>query len=283
VNIVGAGSVVITAFQTGNNIYNPAPSISQVLTVGKANLTFKASNKSKPYLSANPVLTFTISGFVNGDTQVEVQPSIKTTAAVDSPAGDYPITLSGGSDHNYNFIFITGTLTITKLQQTITLSDYPKRLLEGDTYTLVATSSAGLPVLFETSDNAVSSINGDQIKGISKGNANIRAYNDGDQNYEPAEAYFIVEIYTTHKDIMHLFTPNNDGINDYWELPEMATWGNCDVKVYSRNGKLVFSDPHYNNLWDGTSNGNPLPEGAYYYIIKTQNAGMIKGTVNIVR
>ena len=92
-----------------------------------------------------------------------------------------------------------------------------------------------------------------------------------------------MEVYSTHKDIMHLFTPNNDGINDYWELPEMPAWGNCDVKVYSRNGKLVFSDPHYNNLWDGTSNGNPLPEGAYYYIIKTQNAGMIKGTVNIVR
>jgi gliding motility-associated-like protein len=283
IHVVSAGTATITASQTGNINYNPAPSVSQVLTVGKADLTFKAGNKSKPYLSGNPVLTFTMSGFVNGDTQVEVQPSIQTSAAIDSPVGDYPITLSGGSDHNYNFLFIAGTLTVTRLQQTITISDYPNRLLVGDTYTLIATSTSGLPVLFESSDNNITSINGDHMTGVSKGNANIHAYNSGDQNYEPADAYFIVEIYSTHKDIMHLFTPNNDGINDYWELPEMPTWGNCDVKVYSRNGKLVFSDPHYNNLWDGTSNGNPLPEGAYYFIIKTQNSGMVKGTVNIVR
>jgi len=82
---------------------------------------------------------------------------------------------------------------------------------------------------------------------------------------------------------MYLFTPNNDGFNDYWELPDLAAWGKCDVKVYNRWGKMVFSDPNYNNLWDGTSDGNPLPEGAYYFIIKTENAGMKKGTVNIVR
>jgi gliding motility-associated-like protein len=45
----------------------------------------------------------------------------------------------------------------------------------------------------------------------------------------------------------------------------------------------VFAQDNYDNLWDGTSNGNPLPEGPYYYVIKTQNAGTIKGTVNLVR
>jgi gliding motility-associated-like protein len=82
---------------------------------------------------------------------------------------------------------------------------------------------------------------------------------------------------------MHLFTPNNDGFNDLWELPDLVTWGKCDVKVYNRWGKLVFADANYNNLWDGTSNGSPLPEGAYYFVIKTENAGTVTGTVNIVR
>ena len=63
----------------------------------------------------------------------------------------------------------------------------------------------------------------------------------------------------------------------------MPSWGKCDVKVYNRWGKLVFSDPNYNNLWNGTSNGSPLPEGPYYFIIKTENAGTITGNVNIVR
>jgi gliding motility-associated-like protein len=126
-------------------------------------------------------------------------------------------------------------------------------------------------------------VTGAQVTGVSKGNVQIRAYNPGDINYAAAETFATVEIYSTHKDIMYLFTPNNDGFNDQWELPDLATWGKCDVKVYNRWGKLVFADANYNNLWDGTSNGSPLPEGPYYFVIKTENAGMVKGTVNIVR
>jgi gliding motility-associated-like protein len=285
VHITGAGTAVITASQNGDGNYNAAPPIPQTLTVSKATLTFTADNKTRIYLDQNPDLTFNISGFVNGETKnvLDVLPSIQTTAVQNSPAGSYPITFSAGSDNNYSFVFIEGTLTVTKSTQTITFTDVPEKLLVKDTYTLVATSSSGLPVLFESSDVTIATVNGNLLTGVSKGDVQIRAYNSGNQNYEAADTTATVEIYSTYKNIMYLFTPNNDGFNDYWELPDLAAWGKCDVKVYNRWGKMVFSDPNYNNLWDGTSDGNPLPEGAYYFIIKTENAGMKKGTVNIVR
>jgi gliding motility-associated-like protein len=284
-HITGAGAAVITAAQPGNGNYNAALSVTRTLTVGKAGLTFTADNKSKEYQAQNPVLTYTVSGYVNGETQsvLDVLPSIQTSAVHNSPRGTYPITITGGSDNNYTFIYIPGTLTITKLQQTISFTGFPTRLLVEDLYTLVATSTSGLPVLFESTDPSIASVSGDRLTGVSKGSVQIRAYHAGDLNYDAAEAFATVEVYSTHKDIMHLFTPNSDGFNDYWELPDLAAWGKCDVKVYGRTGKLVFSDADYNNLWDGTSNGNPLPEGAYYFVIKTQNAGVVKGTVNIVR
>ena len=86
-----------------------------------------------------------------------------------------------------------------------------------------------------------------------------------------------------YPNINHLFTPNNDGINDYWILPDLDKYGISDVKVYNRWGKLVYSNKHYDNQWDGTSNGAKLPDGAYYFIIKTEKAGIISGTVNILR
>lgn len=254
-------------------------------TVTKADLTFIAEDKTKVIQQPNPELTYTISGFVNGETQsvLDVLPVIQTSSLQSSPAGSYPITFTGGSDDNYNYVFVDGTLTITRNLQTISFTDIPEKLLAGDTYTLVATSTSGLTVLFESLDPDVASISGDELTGLLKGNARIRAYHPGDINYEPAEAFDTVEIYSTHRDIMYLFTPNGDGINDYWELPELLTWGKCDVKVYNRWGKLVYSNPDYNNLWDGTSGGNPVPEGPYYFVIKTENAGMVKGTMNIVR
>jgi gliding motility-associated-like protein len=285
IHIIGAGTTVITASQGGSVNYNAATDVLQTLTVNKAPLTFTADNKAKEYNSQNPVLTYTITGFVGTDDEgdLDILPVITTTCTQSSAAGSYPVTVSGGSDNNYNYTYVPGTLVVTKILQTITFTGFPEKLLAGDTFTLTATSSSGLPVQFESGDPQLATITGDLLKGVAKGNVQIRAFSDGDVNFEPAEAFATVEIYNTHKDIMNLFTPNNDGINDYWELPNLAEWGKCDVKVYSRSGKLVYANSNYNNLWDGMSNGNPVPEGAYYFIIKTQNAGEMKGTVNIVR
>jgi gliding motility-associated-like protein len=285
VHINGAGTAVITATQAGNLYYNPAVSVPQTQIVNQAILTFTADNKSKDYLAPVPALTYTITGFVNEEDQsvLDALPSIQTMATQDSPATIYPIIISGGSDNNYSYTYIMGTLVINRISQTITFTSVPEKLLAKDTYTLSATSTSGLSVLFESGDNSIATVTGDVLTGVSKGTVQIRAYNNGDQNYISAEIFASVEIYSTHKNIMYLFTPNNDGFNDYWELPDLATWGKCDVKVYSRVGKMVFSDPDYNNLWDGRSDGNPLPEGPYYFIIKTEKAGTVTGTVNLVR
>jgi gliding motility-associated-like protein len=286
IHIVGVGSATITASQSGNTNYNPAaPDVPQTLTVDSADLTFTADNKTKIYLDANPILTYTISGFVNDETEsvLDVPPVIQTTALQNSPVNDYPITISGGNDNNYTYIYIAGILSITKIPQTITFTDVPEKLLVSDSYTLAATSTAGLTVSFESMDEDIATVSGTELTGVAKGNVQIRAYSTGDGNHDAAEAFADVEVYSTHKDIMYLFTPNNDGFNDLWELPEMSTWGNCDVKVYNRWGKLVYDNKNYNNTWDGTSGGKPVPEGPYYFVIKTENAGTVKGTVNIVR
>jgi gliding motility-associated-like protein len=214
---------------------------------------------------------------------IDQAPTVQTTAGTSSNVGSYSLIPSGGSDNNYTFTYVNGTLTITKQQQTITITGLPEKLQVGSTCQLTASSTSGLTVSFECLDAAIASVTGTTLTGLSRGTARIRAFHAGDQNYEAAEATATIEIKGSHKDIMNLFTPNGDGFNDYWELPKMDEWGKCDVRVYNRWGKLVYANPDYNNLWDGTSNGAPLPEGAYYFIINTENSGVVKGTLNIVR
>ncbi|MBN8577717.1 MAG: gliding motility-associated C-terminal domain-containing protein [Cytophagales bacterium] len=116
VTIVGAGVAEITASQAGNTVYNAASPVMQTLTVNKAPLTATADNKSRVYNTANPPFTITYSGFVNGDnaSALATAPIASTTATLTSPVGGYTIVPAGGVDTNYSFIYVNGTLTITK-------------------------------------------------------------------------------------------------------------------------------------------------------------------------
>ena len=285
VTIHNAGSTVITGSQAGSTLWNPAPDVPQTLTVSKVVLTLTADDKTKEYLAPIPVLTYQIAGFITGEdaSVVDNLPAIQTTATASSDVGTYPISFTGGSDNNYSFSFVNGELTITQIGQTITFGTLPVSVVMGTPLTINATSTSGLTILFESLSPAIATITGNELTGIARGTANIRAYHPGNINYLPAEAFASVEIITTHRDILYLFTPNNDGFNDLWEIPNLAALGSCDVRVFNRWGKLVYANKNYNNDWDGTSEGKPLPEGAYVFIIDSENQGVIKGTVNIVR
>ncbi|PJJ83486.1 FG-GAP-like repeat-containing protein [Mucilaginibacter auburnensis] len=72
--------------------------------------------------------------------------------------------------------------------------------------------------------------------------------------------------------IPNTFTPNGDGINDVWTIPELSFFPNCIVNIFDRNGSLIFFSRGYSNAWDGSVNGKKLPTGTYYYVIKTDGA-----------
>ncbi|MGZ3999519.1 MAG: NHL domain-containing protein, partial [Mucilaginibacter sp.] len=91
----------------------------------------------------------------------------------------------------------------------------------------------------------------------------------------PGEASIIVP---------NLFTPNGDGVNDYWNIKSLIYFPQCQVSVYARSGSLVYQSHGYPKPWDGTFNGNPLPAGTYYYVIAPQtDLPKLSGYVVILR
>lgn len=65
------------------------------------------------------------------------------------------------------------------------------------------------------------------------------------------------------------FTPNADGLNDTWAIPNSAAFPFCEVAVYNRWGELVFYSKGYTRPWDGTYRQVPVDEGVYTYRILT--------------
>ncbi len=115
VTIVGSGETVITATQSGDSNYNAATEVTQTLIVNKKTITATANNVTIIKGDAIPTeFTITYSGFEYEDSENDIEelPSATTDADASSPAGNYAISVSGGSDNNYIFKSIPGTLTI---------------------------------------------------------------------------------------------------------------------------------------------------------------------------
>ncbi|MBW7868419.1 MAG: gliding motility-associated C-terminal domain-containing protein [Brumimicrobium sp.] len=96
--------------------------------------------------------------------------------------------------------------------------------------------------------------------------------------------------------IVESFSPNGDGVNEFFHIENLEAYPNTEVWIYTRWGLQVYHDEDYQNDWDGTSQSNlnvgkeALPEGTYYYLVKlggekeTPKAGeLFKGFVYIKR
>jgi len=80
------------------------------------------------------------------------------------------------------------------------------------------------------------------------------------------------------------FSPNNDGTNDAWILRGIEVYNTADVKIYNRYGIVVYHSSNPANVFDGKRDGNDLPSGVYYYIIKlTNECNPLTGSVTILR
>jgi hypothetical protein len=113
----GTHTLNVTFTPTDSTQYRAAAA-SVTLTVNQARLTVTANNATRVYGAANPTLTDTITGFVNGDTSTVVSgaAALSTTATGSSPVGTYPITAAQGTlaAANYTFNFVNGALTVDK-------------------------------------------------------------------------------------------------------------------------------------------------------------------------
>lgn len=84
------------------------------------------------------------------------------------------------------------------------------------------------------------------------------------------------------------FSPNDDGINDYFVIPGIDAFPNAVLTVFTVYGQKVYEDRNYKNRWDGSSNitnnpwGRKLPTDTYYYILLLDSNNLLfKGFVYI--
>jgi len=86
------------------------------------------------------------------------------------------------------------------------------------------------------------------------------------------------------------FSPNGDGINDYFEVVGIEEFTDNSLVIYNRWGNALYKARGYNNTWDGIPNvggmvsgNNKVVPGTYYYILELNNKqrDVFKGYITI--
>ncbi len=127
VDDTNAGTITISLTGGSDNNYT-FTRVDGTLTITKATLTASADDKTREYGEANPALTISYTGFKNSEDKsvIDTEPGISTLAVSTTNAGTATISLTGGSDNNYDIVTVDGTLTITKATLTATADDKTK-------------------------------------------------------------------------------------------------------------------------------------------------------------
>ncbi|TBX66370.1 DUF1533 domain-containing protein, partial [Flavobacterium silvisoli] len=194
VTIVGAGSTTITASQTGDDNYNAATSVDQVLVVNKANQTITfgtlspkndtdgsftlgataSSGLPVSYSSSNPsVLT------ISGNTVTIVAPGTAVITA--SQAGNDNYNAAASVDQEQNII------NTSLANQTITFGPLSPVTYGDGPFVLTGSVNSSLTITYTSSNPAVASVSGNTVTIHAPGTTTITASQDGDSSHNPAQ------------------------------------------------------------------------------------------------
>jgi gliding motility-associated-like protein len=84
--------------------------------------------------------------------------------------------------------------------------------------------------------------------------------------------------------VFNTFTPNGDGLNENWGIPDLRFYQGVTIRVFERSGQQVFVTNDPDQRWDGTYKGKELPVGSYYWIIQVRETDETRrGILNLVR
>lgn len=84
------------------------------------------------------------------------------------------------------------------------------------------------------------------------------------------------------------FSPNLDGVNDFFGVVNRSEFQEIQMKIYNRWGELVFNDENGNTSWNGQYKQENCPTDVYIYFIETLPYNTLKkmtksGTLTLIR
>lgn len=299
-HILSAGETIVTASQAGNDSYLPAASVQHTLRITKIGPTMQFPSIAEKTLcdadfSVAGTSTNTATPIIYTSTKPEVA-SVDQSGVVHivGPGSTYIRAVQSGTPLYYDSQTVSRVLTVNAYDTqipapTVSITTPTTKIYEHAIVQFTA-STSGTPLSYQWH------VNGIDVGTNSLTFSTADLHNQDNVNCTVTFTQRCVSPVTSNTITMQVsmaplsivppntFTPNGDGINDTWKIPALASYPNCTVRVFNRNGTEIILSRGYSKVWDGTFGGKLLPAGVYYYVIDPGDGQIaLSGNVTILR
>lgn len=258
---------------------------------------FEYGDTTKLYVSSSELMVSSCNNVSNGTVTVTATGGIAPyTYSIDGGAFQSSGTFNAISAGNHNITVkdaacgnITKTIIVPVRPAPTVSAGADVTIVEGDDATLAGTSSGTPATITWTPTASILSGATTFSPTVKPGTSTTYLMTVIDANGCTSTDNATVTVLPWCLKVMDAFTPNGDGMNDKWIVTnnggQCAT--NVYVKVFNRYGNEVYVNNNYQNNWDGTYNGKPIPDGTYYYAITYKlfngKTVLLRGDVTILR
>ncbi|MVN22321.1 PKD domain-containing protein [Mucilaginibacter arboris] len=281
------------------DIFNmPATKTFTVRMVAYSGITCIDITEKTITLNANPKVVFTALGSVCQEvnpfqlTQAEdvsgangkgVYTGAGVTAGIFNPAA------AGIGTHQIKYVFTSSTGCADSLTQNITVNPTPVvdagKLIRVHIGDIVRLSPKITGKIFSYKWTPATGLSNDHIANPIATPSDDITYRLTVTSTDSCTAVDTVAIRILKIPVIpNTFTPNNDGVNDVWNIQNLDRYPDCIMDIYNRYGVRMFHSIGYGTAWDGRYNGQEVPVGTYYYVLNlkdgTKNYG---GYVTVIR
>ncbi|MFD1162097.1 T9SS type B sorting domain-containing protein [Hwangdonia seohaensis] len=156
---------------------------------------------------------------------------------------------------------------------------------DGETLTATVTTTASSPEFkWYFNDTLITGATANSYEATKTGNYKVEITQTVGCDTTKEFQFSVQTAFPNVSDIPNLISPNGDGINDTWVIPqEYVNGANATVTILSAQGEIILQTNNYLNNWPENQLDFKSVNPVYYYVITTSDNKTKKGSITVVK
>ncbi|WP_034045149.1 gliding motility-associated C-terminal domain-containing protein [Wocania ichthyoenteri] len=264
-----------------SNSFSNRVTVSESTTTGTSSISSSLGN---PYCASQGSTTLSA---INGVSYQWYKDGVEISGATNqmyatNESGEFSVDIDLGDCSTSAKIDLDGTGFISEIDVDV---EGVNIIDDGETLTATVTTTANAPEFkWYLNDVLITGATGNSYEVTETGNYKVVITQTVGCASTKEFQFTVSSAFPNVANIPNLISPNGDGINDTWVIPqEYVNGSNTSVTILSSQGKIILQTNDYLNNWPENQLDFKSVNPVYYYIITTQDNKTKKGSITVVK